>query len=127
MQAQSVNTPGENRIEPATLARRAVSVAEDKQAHDIIMLDLRSLTTITDYFVVCTAESERQIRAVVDALDEELVKAGAPQPRVEGSPETGWVILDFSDAIVHVFSPEQRDFYRLERLWRQAQPVVVVQ
>lgn len=104
-----------------------MAVAEDKQAHDIVMLDLRGLTTIGDYFVVCTAESERQLRAVANALDEELVKQGARRPRVEGSPETGWVLLDFSDVIVHVFSPEQRDFYRIERLWKQAQPVVVMQ
>jgi len=114
-------------IEAATLARRAVTVAEDKQAHDIVMLDLRGLTTIADYFVVCTAESERQIRAVTAALDEELVKSGARNPKIEGSAETGWVLLDFSDVIIHVFSPEQREFYRLERLWKQAQPVVVVQ
>lgn len=91
------------------------------------MLDLRGLTTIADYFVVCTAESERQLRAVANALDEELTNAGAKGPRMEGSAETGWVLLDFSDIIVHVFSPEQREFYRLERLWKQAQPVVVVQ
>jgi ribosome-associated protein len=114
-------------IEAATLARRAVTAAEDKQANDIIMLDLRGLTTIADYFVLCTAESERQIRAVVSAIDEELVKSGARNPKIEGSAETGWVLLDFSDIIVHVFSPEQREFYRLERLWKQAQPVVVVQ
>jgi ribosome-associated protein len=114
-------------IEAATLARRAVTVAEDKQANDIIMLDLRGLTPIADYFVLCTAESERQIRAVVSAIDEELTKSGARNPKIEGSAETGWVLLDFSDIIVHVFSPEQREFYRLERLWKQAQPVVVVQ
>ena len=91
------------------------------------MLDLRGLTTIADYFVVCTAESERQLRAVANAIDEELMKSGAPRPRIEGSPETGWVLLDFSDVIVHVFSPEQREFYRIERLWKQAPPVVVVQ
>jgi ribosome-associated protein len=102
-------------------------VAEDKQAHDIIMLDLRGLTTIADYFVVCTAESDRQLRAVVNALDEDLTKSGVKQPRIEGSPDTGWVLLDFSDVIIHVFAPEQREFYRLERLWKQAQPVVVVQ
>ena len=117
----------EGTIEAATLARRAVSLAEDKQANDIIMLDLRGLTPIADYFVVCTAESERQLRAVANAIDEELVKAGAKTPRIEGSAETGWVLLDFSDVIVHIFSPEQREFYRLERLWKQAQPVVVVQ
>ncbi len=104
-----------------------MTLAEDKQAHDIVMLDLRGLTTIADYFVVCTAESERQLRAVANAIDEDLVKSGARQPRLEGSPETGWVLMDFSDVIVHIFSPEQREFYRLERLWKQAQPVVVVQ
>ncbi len=108
-------------------ARHAVAVAEDKQAHDIVLLDLRDLTTVADYFVICTAESERQIRAVVNALDEELTKVGAKNPRVEGTSETGWVLLDFSDVIIHVFSPEQREFYRLERLWKQAQPLVVVQ
>lgn len=91
------------------------------------MLDLRGLTTIADYFVVCSADSERQLRAVASAIDEELVKNGARRPRIEGSPETGWVLLDFSDVIVHVFSEEQREFYRIERLWKQAQPVVVVQ
>lgn len=104
-----------------------MTLAEDKQAHDIVMLDLRGLTTIADYFVVCTAESERQVRAVVNAIDEELVKAGVRNPRIEGSAETGWVLMDFSDVIVHVFAPEQREFYRIERLWKQAQPVVVVQ
>jgi ribosome-associated protein len=91
------------------------------------MLDLRGLTTIADYFVVCTAESERQLRAVVNAIDEDLVNTGVKRPRIEGSAETGWVLLDFSDVIIHVFSPEQREFYRIERLWKQAQPVVVVQ
>ena len=92
-----------------------------------MLLDLRSLTTIADYFVICTAENERQLRAVLKALDEDLVKAGARNPRIEGSPETGWVVLDFSEVIIQLFSPEQREFYRLERLWKQAQPIVVVQ
>jgi ribosome-associated protein len=109
------------------LARRAVAIAEDKQASEIILLDLRGLTTFADYFVICTAANERQLRAVLKAIDEELVSAGAPNPRIEGSPETGWILLDFEDVIVHLFAPEQREFYRLERLWRQAQPIVVVQ
>ncbi len=100
---------------------------EDKQASDIILLDLRGLSTIADYFVICTAGNERQLRAVLKSLDEDLVKAGARNPRIEGSAETGWVLLDFSDVIIHLFSPEQREFYRLERLWKQAQPIVVVQ
>ena len=92
-----------------------------------MLLDLRGLTTFTDYFVICTADNERQLRAVLKAIDEELVGAGAQNPRIEGSPESGWVLLDFGDVIVHLFSPEQREFYRIERLWKQAQPIVVVQ
>ena len=117
----------ERSIEAVQLARHAVAVAEDKQAQDIVMLDLRDLTTIADYFVICTAENERQLRTVVNSIDEALVKGGARNPRVEGAFETGWVLLDFGDIIVHVFAPEQRDFYRLERLWKDAPPVVVVQ
>ena len=92
-----------------------------------MLLDVRSSTTVADYFVICTAGTERQLRAVLRAIDEDLVKEGAQSPRIEGSPETGWVLLDFRDVIVHLFTPEQREFYRLERLWRQAQPIVVVQ
>lgn len=92
-----------------------------------MMLDLRQLTTIADYFVLCTAESERQLRAVLKALDDDLAQLGAPNPRIEGTPETGWIVMDFGEVMVHLFSPDQREFYRLERLWRQAQPVVVVQ
>jgi ribosome-associated protein len=92
-----------------------------------MLLDLRGLTTIADYFVICTADNERQLRAVLKAIDEDLVQAGASHPRIEGSPEAGWVLLDFNDVIVHLFSPDQREFYRIERLWKQAQPIVVVQ
>ncbi len=92
-----------------------------------MLLDLRGLSTIADYFVICTAGNERQLRAVLKSLDEDLVSAGARNPRIEGSPDTGWVLLDFSDVIIHLFSPDQREFYRLERLWKQAQPIVVVQ
>lgn len=123
----SIDLQGETFIEAVQLARHAVTVAEDKQAQDIVMLDLRNLTTIADYFVICTAENERQLRAVASSIDEALVERGAHNPRVEGSFETGWVLLDFGDIIVHVFSQEQREFYRLERLWKDAPPVVVVQ
>ena len=92
-----------------------------------MMLDLRGLTTITDYFVICTGESERQLRAIMRDLEEELAKEGADNPRIEGAPETGWVIMDYNDIIIHIFGEEQREFYRLERLWSKAQPVVVVQ
>lgn len=91
------------------------------------MLDLRPLSTIADYFVLCTAGNERQLRAVVKEIDDQLAQEGAVTPRIEGTPETGWVLLDYGDVIVHVFSAEQRDFYKLDKLWQKATPVVVFQ
>jgi ribosome-associated protein len=91
------------------------------------MLDIREVSTIADYFVICSAESDRQIRAVVESIDEDIKKKTGVDPRVEGTPDTGWVVLDYGDVVVHVFSEEQREFYRLERLWSQAAPVVVLQ
>jgi ribosome-associated protein len=104
-----------------------VTLAEDKQARNIVMLDLRELSPIADYFVLCTGESDRQIRAILRDIEDTLAKEGKRASRVEGAPETGWVILDYSDVIVHIFSPEQREFYKLERLWQKASTVVVVQ
>ncbi len=91
------------------------------------MLDLRGLSSVADYFVLCSANNERLLRAVVKEIDDELAKEGAPDVRIEGTPETGWVLLDYGDVIVHVFSEEQRAFYRLDKLWQKANPVVVVQ
>ncbi len=91
------------------------------------MLDLRPLTPIADYFVVCTASNERLLRAVIKEIDDVLTKEGAPSARMEGTPETGWVLLDYGDVIVHVFSSDQRDFYKLDKLWQKATPVVVLQ
>ena len=124
---QGIVSLGGYYIDAVSLARRAVAIVDGRQACEIMLLDLRNLTVIADYFVICTADNERQLRAVLKALDEELVGAGARDPRIEGSPETGWVLLDFGDVIIHLFSPEQREYYRLERLWKQAQPIVVVQ
>ena len=114
-------------IEAQTLARRAVDLADSKQATDIIMLDLRNMSSVADYFVICSADNERLMRAVVKEIDDVLAKEGSPQARIEGSPETGWILLDYGDVIVHVFSEEQREFYKLDKLWQKATPVVVVQ
>jgi ribosome-associated protein len=113
--------------EATALARMAVSIAEDKLASDIVMLDLRKLNSIADYFVVCTGESERQLKAIVDAIDEQLLSEFGREARVEGTPASGWILLDYGDVVVHVFSVALRDYYRIERLWSKATPVVVVQ
>lgn len=104
-----------------------MELAEDKQASDIVMLDLRKLNTIADYFVVCSGESDRQLKAILEAIDDGVSREIQRHARVEGTPSTGWVLLDYGDVVVHIFSVALRDFYRIERLWSKATPVVVVQ
>ena len=110
-----------------TLARRVVELADEKQASDIVMLDLRSLNTIADYFVICSGESDRQLKAILAAIDEGIGKEFQREARIEGTPDTGWILLDYGDVVVHIFSVALRDYYRIERLWSKATPVVVVQ
>lgn len=100
---------------------------EDKIGSDIMLLDIRPQTAIADYFVICSADNERQLRAIVEYIDETVTKDFARNPRIDGTPAAGWVILDYGDVVVHVFSTAQREYYQLERLWSQAQPVVVLQ
>jgi ribosome-associated protein len=121
------NLIGETTIDSTTLARRAVELAEDKQASDIVMLDLRKLNTIADYFVICSGESDRQLKAILEAIDEGMSRELGRDARSEGTPDTGWVLLDYGDVVVHIFSLALRDYYRLEYLWSKATPVVVVQ
>lgn len=91
------------------------------------MLDLRKLNTIADYFVICSGESNRQLKAILEAIDDGVSREIQRHARVEGTPDTGWVLLDYGDVVVHIFSVALRDFYRIERLWSKATPVVVVQ
>ncbi|MCL6647575.1 MAG: ribosome silencing factor [Chloroflexi bacterium] len=108
-------------------ARCAVDVAVDKRASDILVLDVRRVANLADYFVICTAETERQIRAVVEGIEEALLEAGIGRRQREGEPNSGWVLLDYGDVIIHVFAPAEREYYRLERLWRDAPAVVQIQ
>lgn len=114
-------------LDPAQLAKAAVDIASDKKASDIILLDIRDVTTIADYFVICSGNNPRQIQAIADAVDEELSKQGARLLNREGSADSGWVLLDFGDIIVHIFGSKEREYYRLERLWNEAKTVVYLQ
>jgi ribosome-associated protein len=109
------------------VAKIAADVASDKKASDVLVLDLRELTVFADYFVICTGNNTPQIRAIADALDEALDKEGVTLLYREGAAETGWVLLDFSGVIVHIFGPKEREYYRLERLWSGAKTVVYLQ
>lgn len=111
-----------------TLARAAVDAAADKKAEDVILLDLRELSPVADFFVVCSGSNERQIAAIADNVQDKLREDHASKPyRVEGTGSSGWLLLDYGDVLVHVFAPSQREFYRLEALWAKAPALVKVQ
>jgi ribosome-associated protein len=105
------------------LTRAAAAAAEDKLAQDIIAFDVSELLAITDIFLLCSASSPRQVRAVQDAVEERMIELGAKAVRREGEREGRWVLLDFADIVVHVQHQDERVFYALERLWSDC-PVV---
>lgn len=104
-----------------------VALAEDKQAHEIILLDIHKISTIADYFIICSGDNERQLRSIVEHIDETVQCEFQLNPRLEGDVSSGWIVLDYGSLVIHIFSHEQRDYYRLEQLWSKAPPVVVVQ
>lgn len=103
----------------------AVRAAEDKKALDLIALDLRKAAGFTDYFIICSGANPRQIRAIADGIMETLAADGGKPAHIEGYERSEWVLIDYFDFIVHVFSPETRLFYGLERLWGNAERVDV--
>jgi len=103
----------------------AVRAAGDKQAQDITVLDLRQAHGFTDYFVICSGANSRQIHAIADAVTDALAETGARPNHMEGYDKSEWVLVDYFDFIVHVFSPETRAFYGLERLWGEADRVEI--
>lgn len=120
--------PGKgSRINADAIARAIAHVASDAKATDVVVLGIRDLTTIADYFVICTADNERQLRAIQRDIDTEMAKQDINVRKVEGPAESGWVLMDFSDVIVHIFGKNERAFYSLDQLWSAAQPVLVIQ
>jgi ribosome-associated protein len=105
------------------LAVAAARAAAEKQGERIAVLDVRELIVITDYFVIASGGTERQVRTIVDEVEKALRDHGEKPARREGREEGRWVLLDYIDIVVHVFAPEERDYYDLERLWRDA-PVI---
>jgi ribosome-associated protein len=98
------------------------------QAEDILLLDIRNAASFADYFVIGTAGSDRQLSAILDEIDKRLGKEEKLHPiGREGEPSSGWVLLDYGDVIVHIFGPEEREYYDLESLWHEGVPVVRIQ
>lgn len=106
--------------EALALARRIVDLASDKKAADIVLLEIGGLTTLADYFVICSGSSERQLAAIADGIVEGLRDEGLKPIGREGSANAHWMLLDFGSVIVHIMAPPEREFYQLERLWAEA-------
>jgi ribosome-associated protein len=98
----------------------AVRAAADKKARDLVVLDVGEFLSITDYFVICSGGSDRQVRTIADEIEVKLKEAGVRPLRTEGAVEGGWLLLDYGVFIVHVFTDEMRAYYELERLWKDA-------
>ncbi len=108
-------------IEPSELANLVSGYASDVKAQDIVELDLRGVLGYTDYFVIATGGSDRQVKAVHDRIHENMKKDHGLLPRrVEGLSESRWILMDYLDVIVHIFTAEAREYYRLEQLWGEA-------
>jgi len=114
-------------MEAIELARKSVEAATDKQAADIVMLDTRGICSFADYFVICSGETQRQIEAICDEVVEVLKKGGVKLNRREGTANSGWMLMDFGDVIIHIFTPTKRDYYQLEKLWSKATPLIRIQ
>jgi ribosome-associated protein len=118
-------------VSSEALARRIAGVALDKKARDVVVLDMRGVVTYTDFLVIATGNTERQTKAIEDGIYQDLKHAeDGPRripERVEGATEARWILMDYLDAVVHVFTPAARDYYRLETLWGEVPELEVEQ
>jgi len=109
--------------EPDTAALRAAAICHDMKASDVVVLDLKGVTDMTDYFVIASGTSDTHVRAIGEHLIAEMKKIGVRVHHVEGVQQGRWVLLDFVDFVVHIFHPTLRSFYQIERLWSDAEVV----
>ena len=116
-------TAGRRRL--AADVARAVRAALDKKALDVVVLDLRSTPAFTDHFVLCSGQNPRQVKAIADAIEDAMRAAKVKPSHIEGYDRAEWILMDFFTFIVHVFSPQTREFYSLERLWGDAERIEV--
>ena len=113
-------------LAPEELAQRIGEIASEKVAHDIRVFDLREIVSYTDFFVICSGGTERQTKAIHDAIYQQLKDEDGLLPRrVEGLTEARWILMDYLDAVIHIFTPDARSYYRLEQLWGDAPSRVV--
>ncbi len=114
-------------LDTLEIARGIIDVLDDKKAEDIVLLDIRTAFPFADYFIICSASSERMINALIKAAVEQAHQSYGYSGRIEGMPQDGWVLVDFGDVILHVMAPEQRQFYQIEEVWHEAKILLRVQ
>ena len=119
----SSTTPTTTSSPALSLVQRAAQIALDNKAQDVVLLDLRGVTDMTDFFLIMSGTSDTHVRSIGEHLIEEMKKEGSPAHHVEGLEKGRWVLVDFVDFVVHVFHPTLRNFYQLERLWADAEQV----
>ncbi|MCL0102084.1 ribosome silencing factor [Dehalococcoidia bacterium] len=113
-------------MDPIVAARNVVDIVADKQASDVLLLDIRNRAAFADFFVLCSADSTRQVSAIANAVEDAMHADGFKLRHREGTNRSGWVLLDFNDLIVHIFSPQERQYYDLESAWGTAPQLVRV-
>lgn len=113
-------------IDARVLAETAFDIADEKQASNIVLLDVREACDYADYSVIMTAESTRQLRTLVDDVEEGMKAAGAFLHHVEGTHTSGWILMDYGDVLVHLMGPDERDFYGIETVWAMSRQIRVI-
>lgn len=124
---RQMHTPPITEYDALTAAREVVDVAVDRKASDVTLLDIHELTTLADYFVIATGTSDRQLAALSRAVRNRMSEDHIPLLHGEGVPADGWILLDYGQVVVHLFAPEQREYYDLERYWKDAPTLLKIQ
>ena len=114
-------------LQPVDYAHAIVDSASELQAYDVVLLDVRQACDFADYFVILSAQSPRQVRNLIEEIEALMKAQGVGVHHIEGTQESGWILLDFGDVIVHILAPDQREFYDLERVWPRAVEMVRLQ
>lgn len=121
-----IPTRGES-LNALELARALVAALEDKKGEDILLIDISEVASFTDYFVLCTGTSDRMLDALAVSMQETIRAKHKKRGRIEGEARDGWLVVDYGDVVVHLFSPDQREYYRLEELWQDGKVLLRVQ
>lgn len=109
------------------IARGIVNSLEEKKGENILLIDIRGIASFAEYFVICSGTSERMLDSLAEAVSESAKKNYSLNSRIEGLPSAGWMVIDLGDVVIHLFSPEQRDYYRLEELWSKGKVLLRLQ